>query len=100
MTLGGTTYRISYETLEARALGAAPETQTQSVPRLGEYFIRRGILTPEQVACVVRRQWDLQSSGVTLPFGQIAYDLGFINRAQLEQALTEQRADFQAHFHD
>lgn len=100
LTLGGTTYRISYETLEARALGAAPETQTQSVPRLGEYFIRRGILTPEQVACVVRRQWDLQSSGVTLPFGQIAYDLGFINRAQLEQALTEQRADFQAHFHD
>lgn len=100
LTLGGTTYRISYEALEERALGAAPGTQTQSVLRLGEYFIRRGILTPEQVARVVRRQQDLQSSGVTLPFGQIAYEMGFINRAQLEQALNEQRADFQAHFHD
>ncbi|GIW01356.1 FHA domain-containing protein [Roseiflexus sp.] len=100
LTLGGTTYRISYEELEERALGTAAETQTQSVPRLGEYFVRRGILTPEQVARVVQRQRDMQSSGVTLPFGQIAYEMGLINRAQLEQALNEQRNDFQAHFHD
>ncbi|MDW8146567.1 MAG: hypothetical protein RMJ48_09770 [Roseiflexaceae bacterium] len=76
------------------------EALTASVPRLGDYFVRRGILTPDQVARIVKRQRDVQASGVTLPFGQIAYEMGFISRSQLEQALNEQRADFQARFHD
>ena len=67
---------------------------------MGEYFVRRGILTPEQVARVVQRQRDVSSSGVRLPFGQIAYEMGLISRTQLEQALNEQRADFQTNFHD
>ncbi len=100
LTLGGTTYRILYEELEERALGATSTAQTSGVPQLGEYLVRRGILTPERVAQVVQRQRDLQSSGVTLPFGQIAYEMGLISRAQLEQALNEQRADFQTNFHD
>jgi len=100
LTLGGATYLISYEELEERALGVAPNPQTASIPRLGEYFVRRGILTPDQVARIVRRQRDMQSSGVTLPFGQIAYEMGLISRAQLEQALNDQHADVQARFHD
>ncbi len=100
LTLGGTTYRVSYEELEERALGATSTTPTSGVPRLGEYFIRRGILTQEQVARVVQRQRDVSSSGVRLPFGQIAYEMGLISRTQLEQALNEQRADFQTNFHD
>jgi hypothetical protein len=49
---------------------------------------------------VVQRQRDVSSSGVRLPFGQIAYEMGLISRTQLEQALNEQRADFQTNFHD
>lgn len=100
LTLGSTTYLVSYEELEERALGAPTEAQAASVPRLGEYFVRRGILTPDQVAQIVKRQRDVQASGVKLPFGQIAYEMGFVSRAQLEQALNEQRAEFQAGFHD
>lgn len=99
LSLGATTYRVSYETLEEREVGAAPSV-AQGVPRLGEYFVRRGILTQEQVARVVRRQNEMQHSGVTLPFGQIAYELGLVNRAQLERALNDQRNDFNDRFHD
>jgi hypothetical protein len=67
---------------------------------LGEYFVRRNILTPEQVAQVVQRQCNISSSDVRLPFGQIAYEMGLISRTQLEQAPNEQRADFQTNFHD
>jgi pSer/pThr/pTyr-binding forkhead associated (FHA) protein len=100
LTLGGTTYLILYEELEERALGVTSNTQTGSVQRLGEYFVRRNILTPEQVAQVVQRQCNISSSDVRLPFGQIAYEMGLISRTQLEQALNEQRADFQTNFHD
>lgn len=100
LTIGSTTYLVSYEELEERALGATTEAPATGVPRLGEYFVRRGILTPDQVARIVRRQRDIQASGVTLPFGQIAYEMGLISRTQLEQALNEQRAEFQARLHD
>lgn len=98
LSLGTTTYRVSYEELEEQEVGA-PAT-TQGVPRLGDYFVQRGILTSEQIARVARRQSEMQRNGVTLPFGQIAYDMGLINRSQLERALSDQRNDFNTRFHD
>ncbi|HEX5689816.1 MAG TPA: FHA domain-containing protein [Roseiflexaceae bacterium] len=99
LTLGSVTYTVGFEEVVEREVGTPP-TSTSGVPRLGEYFLRRGIMTSEQVARAAERQAALQNSGTRLPFGQVAYDMGFINRAQLDAALSEQRSDFNDRFWD
>ena len=99
LTLGSVTYTIGFEEIVEREVGTPPAT-TSGVPRLGEYFVRRGIMTNEQVVRATERQSVLQRNGTRLPFGQVAYDLGFISRSQLDAALSEQRSDFNDRFWD
>jgi len=81
-----------------REVGTQPASSS-GVPRLGEYFVRRGIMSSEQVARAAERQAALQRDGTRLPFGQVAYDMGFISRSQLDTALSEQRSDFNDRFY-
>src|SRR5262245_60750519 len=74
LTLGSVTYAVSFEDVVEQEVGAPRSNTTTGVPRLGEYFIRRGMLSAEQVARVVERQTSLQHSGTRLQFGQVAYD--------------------------
>ena len=99
LTLGSITYTVGFEDVVEREVGTPPAASS-GVPRLGEYFVRRGIMTNEQVARAAERQNALQRSGTRLPFGQVAYDMGFINRSQLDSALSEQRSDFNDRFWD
>ena len=99
LTLGSTTYTVGFEDIVEREVGTA-EPSKSGVPRLGEYFIRRGLMSSEQVTRAAERQAALQRSGTRLPFGQVAYDMGFINRSQLDAALAEQRSDFNDRFWD
>jgi len=99
LTLGSTTYTVGFEDIVEREVGT-PQPPSSGVPRLGEYFIRRGIMSSEQVANAAERQAALQRSGTRLPFGQVAYDMGYINRSQLDAALAEQRSDFNDRFWD
>jgi len=99
LTLGSVTYTVGFEDIVEREVGTPPAASS-GVPRLGEYFIRRGIMTSEQVTRAAERQAALQRSGTRLPFGQVAYDMGFINRSQLDAALSEQRSDFNDRFWD
>ncbi len=99
LTLGPTTYTIGFEEVTELEVGT-PQQKSNGVPRLGEYFTRRGIMSSEQVTRAAERQAALQRSGTRLPFGQIAYEMGFINRAQLDSALAEQRSDFNERFWD
>ena len=46
------------------------------------------------------RQAELLQSGTRVPFGKVAYDMGFINRSQLDSALADQRGDFNDRFLD
>jgi hypothetical protein len=99
LSLGGTSYIIGFEEVVEREVGTRPAS-AGTVPRLGNYFIRRGIMTTEQIARVLERQTSLQDSGSQLPFGQVAYDMGYINRSQLDMALADQRGDFNDRFRD
>lgn len=99
LILGSVTYRVSFEELAEVEVGA-PEAKTSSVPRLGEYFLRRGIMSSEQVTRAAERQMALHRSGTRLPFGQVAFEMGYINRSQLDAALAEQRSDFNDRFWD
>ena len=100
LTIGSVTYMISFEDIVEQEVGAPRTTGTQGVPRLGEYFIRRGLLNAEQVARVIDRQTKLQNDGSRLQFGQVAYEMGYITRAQLDNALADQRNDFNERFWD
>ena len=99
LTLGSTTYTVGFEEVVEREVGTT-EPSKSGVPRLGEYFMRRGLMSSEQVTRAAERQAALQRSGSRLPFGQVAYDMGFINRSQLDAALAEQRSDFNDRFWD
>jgi hypothetical protein len=100
LTIGSVTYSVSFEDVAEREVGAARPTNSNGVPRLGEYFIRRGLLTAEQVARISQRQAEQERYGNRLQFGQVAYDMGLINRSQLDAALADQRADFNDRFSD
>lgn len=99
LMLGAVTYKVSFEDVIEREVGSGQST-TGDVPRLGEYLVRRGIMTPDQVTRAVQRQAELLRSGTRVPFGKIANDMGFINRTQLDAAIAEQRSDYNAGFLD
>ena len=98
LTLGVTSYRVGFS--EQMEMEVGTTRSTTDVPRLGEYFIRRTVMSHEQVARTVQRQSELQRQGQTIAFGQLAYELGFINRSQLENGLSDQRNDFNQRFRD
>jgi hypothetical protein len=100
LTLGSVTYSVAFEDIVEQEVGAQRPAATNGVPRLGEYFIRRGMLSADQVARVAERQAKLQHDGTRLQFGQVAYDMGYITRSQLDTALSEQRSDFNERFWD
>ena len=99
LTLGSVTYAVDLEEVAERAVGAPASGSTPVVPRLGEYFLRRGLLSNEQVARIAERQAQLQRDGSRLQFGQVAYEMGFISRSQLDAALSDQRSDFNDRFY-
>jgi predicted component of type VI protein secretion system len=101
LTLGSVTYIVELEEVAEQEVGAQRTGSTSGVPKLGEYFIRRGMLSAYQVQRVVERQDELgRNGGNRLPFGQVAYDLGYITRSQLDTALADQRNDFNDRFWD
>ena len=96
----GLRHRAIALTIVEQEVGSARPSGTSGVPKLGEYFIRRGMLSPGQVQRVIERQNELGRSGSRLPFGQVAYDMGFISRSQLDTALADLRNDFNERFWD
>jgi pSer/pThr/pTyr-binding forkhead associated (FHA) protein len=99
LSLGSVTYAVDVEDVVERAVGTPQAANSHGVPRLGDYFLRRGLLTGEQVSKVVERQSQLQRDGSRLQFGQVAYEMGYISRSQLDAALADQRSDFNDRFY-
>ncbi|GAB4455702.1 MAG: hypothetical protein OHK0041_20390 [Anaerolineales bacterium] len=60
------------------------------VPRLGEYLIQKGLITPENLQTALDHQLKQTEKGMPLLLGQALIDLGFISRTDLDQAVTEQ----------
>ncbi|RKP53597.1 CpsD/CapB family tyrosine-protein kinase [Pararobbsia silviterrae] len=70
------------DVLEHRQLG---EQDGQSIERMGDRFVRAGLLTREQVQRVI----ELQNSR-NLRFGQAAVQLGFVSEQMVSAVLAEQ----------
>jgi hypothetical protein len=100
LTLGSVTYIVELEEIVEQEVGAQRPSGASGVPKLGEYFIRRAMMSAAQVQHVIQRQSELSNDGTRLPFGQVAYDMGYITRSQLDTALADQRNDFNERFWD
>ena len=63
----------------------APLQASSKIGRLGELFLQKGLLTPEQIEQIAQLQKEKK-----LRFGDAALALGYLSQSQLDQALGEQ----------
>jgi signal transduction histidine kinase len=60
------------------------------VPRLGDSLIEQGLISREQLEIALSAQQKAKNSKQQVLLGQVLIDLGFIERPQLDQVVTEQ----------
>lgn len=65
-------------------------TPEMLVPRLGEYLIQKGLITPENLQKALDYQQDSTAKGKPVLLGQALIDLNLLKQADLDQAVTEQ----------
>lgn len=70
------------------------------VPYLGEFLLRQGYITRQQLDAALRRHSELAQRGSPKLVGQILVELGFITPAQLEAGLQQQRGEYNIRFND
>lgn len=60
------------------------------VPRLGEQLVESGLLTPDQLKQALEHQKQSTAAGRPILLGQAIVELGFLERPELDRAVTEQ----------
>ena len=65
-------------------------TPEMLVPRMGEYLIHKGLLSHESLQKALDYQQDSTAKGHPILLGQALIDLNLLERAELDQAVTEQ----------
>jgi len=60
------------------------------IPRLGDYLLQRGLITKESLQKALAYQESQVKSGNQFLLGQALVELGLLDRAALDQAVTEQ----------
>lgn len=65
-------------------------TPEMLVPRLGEYLIHKGLITAESLQKALDYQQECMTRGDSILLGQALIDLHLLERAELDQAVTEQ----------
>src|SRR5512138_1103892 len=65
-------------------------TPEMLVPRMGEYLIRKGLITAENLQKALNYQQETTAKGTPVLLGQALVDLKLLERAELDQAVTEQ----------
>lgn len=76
---------------EKAAMQTQPKLSPEMlVPRMGEYLVQKGLITAENLRTALDHQMKETDKGNSILLGQALIDLGFIERADLDQAVTEQ----------
>ncbi|MGZ9222159.1 MAG: sensor histidine kinase [Anaerolineales bacterium] len=65
-------------------------TPEMLVPRMGEYLIHKGLITAENLQKALDYQQEATAKGTPLMLGQALIELKLLERAELDQAVTEQ----------
>jgi len=67
-----------------------PLTPEILVPRLGDYLVEKGLISLDDLKCALAKQNLLRDSNQCPQLGQLLIDMGVIDRALLDQSITEQ----------
>lgn len=73
---------------------------SRAIPFLGEYLLRQGIITQQQLEMALRRHKDLANRGNQKLVGQVMVELGYISQVQLDGWLQQQSGDYSIYFRD
>jgi signal transduction histidine kinase len=65
-------------------------TPEMLVPRMGEYLVQKGLITEEQLQNALNHQQEEIAKANTILLGQALIDLKYLERSDLDQAVTEQ----------
>ena len=65
-------------------------TPEMLIPRMGEYIAQKGLITEEQLQRALAHQQERIASGEHCLLGQALMDLNMLDRAALDEAVTEQ----------
>jgi signal transduction histidine kinase len=65
-------------------------TPEMLVPRMGEYLIHKGLISAENLQKALDYQQEATANGRPILLGQALIDLNLLERAELDQAVTEQ----------
>lgn len=60
------------------------------VPRMGEYLVQKGLITEDNLQAALDHQLKETDKGNSILLGQALIDLNYIDRSDLDQAVTEQ----------
>lgn len=69
-------------------------TPEMLVPRLGDYLVQQGHINNEELTQALAYQKEKTNEGHNLLFGEALTELGFLGKAALDQAITEQIIQF------
>jgi len=72
------------------------ETPAAFVPRLGEYLIRQGLLTSDQLEMALVHQRELAKAGERRLLGQTLVELELVDRETIDRAITSQIIELHA----
>ena len=89
-------YSINVSSRESQGLPDQKLSPEMLVPRLGNYFIEKGILTKEALSRALAYQKQQEANGESRLIGQTLVDLALISRETLDMAVTEQILSLQS----
>jgi signal transduction histidine kinase len=81
--------------IPARVPDGVPIAPEILVPRIGDYLIERGLLTPEELQRALHHQKQQAAAGQTILLGQALLELNLISRETLDQVITSQILELQ-----
>jgi signal transduction histidine kinase len=82
--------------LEGVPVPAPPTTPEALVPRIGEYLLEQGLLTPAQLEEALTRQKVLSQRGTRQLLGQTLLEMGVVERETLDRAINRQILELHA----
>jgi signal transduction histidine kinase len=67
-----------------------PLTPEALIPRLGDVLVGQGLITTDQLQSALEKQKKEKLAGRTILLGQLMREMGFVDQATLDQAITQQ----------
>jgi tetratricopeptide (TPR) repeat protein len=70
------------------------------VPYLGEFLLRQGYISRQQLEAALKRHRELSQRGSPKLVGQVLVELGYLTQTQLEAGLQQHRGEYNFRFVD